>query len=153
MKQKAVVIETQGKYAVVEVSRAAMCDGCQKKGCVSHTCAAGALLGNSKKMSVQVRNPIGAAVGETVWVESADNKVLGYAALVFLMPVLVCCLLYVLTDAISDTQWIPYAGAAIGFVLSFGVLGWIEKHKKAEEPEIVITAAAPETGDIPEQEI
>jgi len=139
MKQKAIVRAAEGRYATVEVSRSAMCDGCVKQDCASHTCAAGAIFGSAKAISAKAKNPIGAAVGDTVWVESADRTVLGYAALVFLMPVLVCLLFYAAADALFLQEWIPYAAAVIGFAASFAVIGAVEKNKKNTEPEIVIT--------------
>ena len=142
MKQKALVISTAGKYAVVEVSRSTMCDGCVIQDCQGHTCAAGAIFGSAKTMTVKVKNPLGAEVGDTVWVESADSRVLGYAALVFLMPIAVCALLYAVADALFVQNWIPYLAAAIGFVGSFAMLGLLEKKKKKEEPEVVITEIA-----------
>ncbi|MBR5446559.1 MAG: SoxR reducing system RseC family protein [Clostridia bacterium] len=139
MKQKAIVRAAEGRYATVEVSRSAMCDGCVKQDCAGHTCAAGALLGSSKTMTAKAKNPLGASVGDTVWVESADKTVLGYAALVFLMPVVVCFLLYAAAEALFTTLWIPYAAAAFGFIASFAVIGFVEKKKKNAEPDIIIT--------------
>ena len=142
MKQKAVVLSTEGKYALVEVSRSAMCDGCVKQDCAGHTCAAGAIFGSAKSMTVRVRNPLHAQVGDTVSVESADKTVLGYAALVFLMPIAVCAVLYGAAQALTEIQWIPYAAAAVGFVGAFALLGGIEQKKKKAEPDIVITEIA-----------
>ena len=138
MKQKAVVKSTTGKYDMVEVSRSTMCDGCIKQDCQSHTCAAGAMFGSAKSMTVRVKNPLGASVGDTVWVESADRTVLGYAALVFLMPIVVCAVLYAAADALFVQNWIPYLAAAVGFVGAFSALGILERKKKKEEPDIVI---------------
>ena len=142
MKQKAVVKSTSGKYAVVEVSRSTMCDGCVKQDCQSHTCAAGAMFGSAKTMTVRVKNPLGAAAGDTVWVESADRTVLGYAALVFLMPIAVCAVLYAAADALFAPEWVAYLAAAVGFAGAFGILGILERKKKKEEPDIVITDIA-----------
>lgn len=139
MKQKAVVISTHKDCAMVEVTRSAMCDGCANQNCESHTCAAGAMFGSAKTMTVRAKNPIGATVGDTVWVETADSRVLTNAALVFLMPIVVCMVLYAIADALSSTTWIPYATAGVGFIGAFCVLGFIEKKKKKEEPDIVIT--------------
>lgn len=139
MKQKAVVKSIVAGYAMVEVARNSMCDGCVNQNCESHTCAAGAMFGSAKTMTVRAQDPLGAAVGDTVWVETADSRVLGNAALVFLMPIAVCMLLYAAADALFATDWIAYAAAGVGFVGAFGVLGLLEKKKKKEEPDIVIT--------------
>ena len=139
MRQKATVKSTAGRYAMVEVSRSTMCDGCVKQDCQSHTCAAGAMFGSAKTMTVRVKNPLGAAVGDTVWVESSDRTVLGYAALVFLMPIAVCAVLYAAADALFTQDWISYLAAAVGFAGAFAGLGILERKKRREEPDIVIT--------------
>lgn len=139
MRQKAIVKSVEGRYATVEVSRSAMCDGCANQDCSSHTCAAGALFGASKTMTARAKNPLGAVAGDTVWIESADKTVLGYAALVFLMPIVVCMILYAAADALSAAAWIPYAAASAGFAGSFVVIGMVEQKKRNEEPDVVIT--------------
>lgn len=139
MKQKAVVKSIFGDCAMVEVARNSMCDGCANRSCESHTCAAGAMFGSAKTMTVRAQNPMGAAVGDTVWVETADSRVLKNAALVFLMPILVCIILYAVTAALFSIDWIAYAAAGVGFVGAFCALGLLEKKKKKEEPDIVIT--------------
>ena len=144
MKQKAIVRAVNGRYATVEVSRSAMCDGCVKQNCTSHTCAAGAMFGSAKTMTAKAKNPLGAVVGDTVWVESADKTVLGYAALVFLMPIMICMLFYAAAEALFNTVGVSYAAAALGFAASFAVIGIVEKKKKNDEPDIVIIDIVPE---------
>ncbi len=146
MKQKAIVRETKGPYATVEVSRSSMCDGCVKQDCQSHTCAAGAMFGSAKTITARVKNPVGAAVGDTVWVESADGTVLGYAALVFLMPIAVCIFAWYVASLWGAPVWGTYAAAGAGFVLSFAAIGLVEKKKKASEPDLEITGYAEDAG-------
>ncbi len=139
MKQKAIVKEIDGQYAMVEVSRSAMCDGCVKENCESHTCAAGAMFASAKTITARAKNPVGARVGDAVWVESADEKVLIYAALVFLLPIAACIFCWALTSRLVDTEWIAYLTAGMGFALSLVGIGLLEKKKKKDEPDIVIT--------------
>ncbi len=147
MKQKAIVRETQGSYAIVEVSRSSMCDGCAKQNCADHnTCAAGAMFASAKTITARVKNPVGAAVGDIVWVESADGTVLTYAALVFLMPVAVCILAWYTASLLCAPVWGTYAAAGAGFVLSFMGIGLVEKKKKASEPDMEITGFVRDTG-------
>ncbi len=143
MKQKALVREVSGNCATIEVTRSAMCDGCVKRDCESHTCAAGALLGSAKTMTARAKNPVGATVGDTVWVESADKTVLGYAALVFLMPVVVCLCAWGIAERLGAPLWGSAVAAGGGFVLSFIVIALVEKRKKMGEPDIVITGVLP----------
>ncbi len=142
MKQKAIVRETKGAYAIVEVSRSSMCDGCVKQSCESHTCAAGAMFASARTITARVKNPVGAVVGDTVWVESTDRTVLAYAALVFLMPVAVCILAWYAASLLGAPVWGTYAAAGAGFLLSFLGIGLVEKKKKASEPDLEITGFA-----------
>ena len=104
------------------------------------------MFGSAKTMTVRVKNPLGASVGDTVWVESADGTVLGYAALVFLIPIVVCAVLYAAASALFTPIWVSCLAAAVGFVGSFALLGILERKKKRDEPDIVITdIAADET--------
>ncbi len=151
MKQKAVVKSIRKDCAMVEVTRNAMCDGCANQNCQSHTCAAGAMFGSAKTMTVRAQNPIGAKEGDTVWVETADSRVLQNAALVFLMPIAACAVLYAIAAALFAELWIAYTAAAVGFIGAFGVLGLVEKKKKKEEPDIVITRI--EDPDVPEVDL
>jgi len=148
MKQKATVIGIDGKYAIVEVSRSTMCEGCHKKDCESHTCEMGSIVGATKTMRARARNPVGAAEGQTVWVETEDKIVLRYAALVFIMPVLVSLLLYGIGSRIAPEGFLSMAMALAGFVISFLFIGWIEQKNRKKEPDIVITEIMEEKKDI-----
>ena len=104
MRQSATVVSTKGNIAEIRVERASMCDGCVHKNCDSHTCAAGGLLGAGKTMVTRAYNEIGARAGDVVTVETATKKVLSYAALVFLMPILVCAVFYAIGNAVFQIR-------------------------------------------------
>lgn len=80
MKQTAKVIEVNGNKATVEVERSSACAGCSE----SHNCIA-----CKKKIRVVADNPAGACVGDRVVIESESQRILGYAALVFVVPVII----------------------------------------------------------------
>ena len=139
MRQKALVITTYESYAVVEVSRVSMCDGCSQQTCNKHTCSAGKLFGTNKKITAIASNPIGAVAGESVWVETRESTLLITAALVFIMPILLSGLFYWIGERIVHTQIAGYCSAFIGFILAFVILSGIERYRKEKVPDIVIT--------------
>ena len=140
MKQKATVQELRGANALVSVRRASMCEGCEKNGGCSGSCAAGELLGANKTMTALARNPVGAVVGDTVEIESADHTVLGYAALVFLLPILLGALGYGIASVFGAGEGVCWLGALFGFALSFLLIVIIDRLKKKNgTPDIIIT--------------
>ncbi|MGN1345957.1 MAG: SoxR reducing system RseC family protein [Eubacteriales bacterium] len=147
MRQRAVVIGTRDHFAEIEVSRSTMCDGCEKNGGCSHACALSGIVAGSGKMRTTARNTIGAAVGDTVEVETASRTVLWYAALVFLMPIAVCALFYFLADAVWDSETIALIAAAVGFVLSFLGISVYDRSRKEAAPEIEIVAIVTHAGE------
>ncbi len=138
MRQRAVVTETKGKLAEIEVRRASMCDGCEKNGGCSHSCELSGIIAGSGTMRTTALNKIGAKPGDTVEVETESTKVLGYAALVFLLPVLVCAVFYFLTYTIASAEPPALIAAAVGFVLTFLGISVFDRQKKKKDPDIVI---------------
>lgn len=138
MRQRAVVIETEGKLAEIEVSRSTMCDGCQKNGGCGHHCELSGIVANSGKMRTTAQNKIGAEPGDTVEVETESTKVLGYAALVFMMPIFVCAVFYFIADAVFAGEAPALIAAAAGFVLSFLGISFVDRSKKKSLPDIAI---------------
>ncbi len=140
MKQKAKVLELKGNNAVVSVQRSSMCEGCEKQGGCGGSCAAGELLGASKTMTVLASNDIGAKEGDTVEVESESKTVLGYAALVFLFPIVMCALFYFAADAFGAGDAASILWGLVGFAISFLVVLVIDRIKKKKaKPDIQIT--------------
>ncbi len=139
MRQRAVVIYTKGNLAEIEVSRASMCDGCQKNsGCDHHCELTGLIAGSGKTMKTRAQNRIGAKPGDTVEVETESKKVLGYAALVFILPIVVCAVFYFLADAVFRSETYALIAAAAGFVLSFLGISVFDRSKKNSAPDIAI---------------
>lgn len=88
MRTKAIVTALQENgVATVSVERRAACDGCHKNADGS-TCSICTLLGGKNRTETKAKNTVGAAVGDVVEVESRSARMLGYAALVFLVPLL-----------------------------------------------------------------
>lgn len=112
------VIETKGNRAVVEVKRKSACEGCHKM-TTGEGCSVCSLLGSDKRFTAKADNRIGARVGDTVEVRSATSRVLMYSALVFLLPVLVGILFYILSGYIFDLELYRYLFLGGGFALCF----------------------------------
>ena len=117
MQTKATVIKTDRDRATVEVERQAACDGCHKN--KDGGCSICSLTGASKKFEAVAKNEIGAKVGDCVTVVTKTERVLGYAALVFLLPILVGVAFYFLAGIFTSTEMWHYAAMVLGFLLSF----------------------------------
>ena len=139
MRQRAVVVKTEGKIAEIEVSRASMCDGCQKNGGCEHHCElSGLIAGSGKTMKTTAQNKIGAEPGDTVEVETDSTKVLGYAALVFMMPIFVCAVFYFIADSVFTAEVPALIAAAAGFVLAFAGIYFFDRSRKKSLPDIAV---------------
>lgn len=132
MKQIAVVTEVSEGTAKVSVLR--------KEACAS--CSGRYFCGSSKKMESKVSDPIGVSVGDTVEVEARSGAMLGYAALLFLAPIILAASLYFALGRI-DGVW-QVLGAIVGFVLPYLVALVIEK-KTAFSLPIITRVETPKT--------
>lgn len=151
MQQRATVLEADGKIAVIKVSRASMCEGCHKMsgdgGCGGHCEITGLVAGNGKTMTARAQNSIGAAVGDRVEVESDSGRVIGYAALVFILPIIVCGLFYWLGSLIFDSTLGSVLVSVVGFVLTFALIAVFDKIKRNMLPDIKITKILEKASD------
>ncbi len=137
MRQRATVLKTEGNMALIRVSRATMCEGCEKNGGCSH-CHITGLVAGDNHMEARACNKIGASVGDTVEVESTGSTVLGYAALVFLLPILVCALFYFVSSALFQSALVGALAALGGFVLTFVLIALVDRRAAKKTPAIVI---------------
>lgn len=124
MRRDAIVIGTSGGEAEVSVLREEACAGCSGR----HIC------GSSKKLTIRVRNDIGAKAGDTVVIETSSTVLLGYTALLFLAPVLLGVMLYIIFIRLSSTA--AFLTGAAGFVLPYIAAFLIEKKTKISVPVI-----------------
>ena len=139
MKTKATVVEIiDPDIAVVSVERRAACDGCHKQ--AEGECSVCSLMASGKTMKARAYNAVGAAVGDTVVLESSSACVLGYAALVFLLPIVAVIGGYLLAGLWTDVQTWRYVCAGVLFVLSFVVIRLISSCHAKRAPDIVAVA-------------
>ena len=95
-----------------------------RKSACGHDCEECAGCGvTGAAVHARARNPIGAAPGQKVVVESSTKKMLRIVALVYLIPVVLFFLGYFAAMAATASVAVQYTAAAAGFVL--GILGAI----------------------------
>ncbi|MBO5327295.1 MAG: SoxR reducing system RseC family protein [Clostridia bacterium] len=140
MKTKATVVEIiSPDIAVVSVERRAACDGCHKaadgKGCSVCT-----LLGSKGETRARARNTVGAAPGDTVEVESRTKRIMGYAALVFLLPVALAIAAYLIGAKLSLGEGASLLLALAGLLLSFLLIFFYSKLVVSRRLDIEIVA-------------
>lgn len=82
-------------------------------------CSAGA---DVHEVSVVAENPLGAGVGDTVTVESSTGQVIGIAAVVYLLPILLFFGLYLVGAVLSLGSGVSLALGGVGFLASIGVI-------------------------------
>ena len=95
-----------------------------RKSACGHDCEECAGCGvTGAAVHARARNPIGAAPGQKVVVESSTKTMLRIVALVYLIPVVLFFLGYFAAMAATASVAVQYTAAAAGFVL--GILGAI----------------------------
>ena len=117
MQTRAVVVEVNGEYAVVETERTSACEGCHKA--TDGSCSVCTLMSSDRKLRTIATNPLGAKVGDRVTVESSTGRMLWYAVLIFVLPLLAALLGWVIGACFTQAPAWQFACAAFGFVVSF----------------------------------
>lgn len=124
---KVTALLPEAKAEVLVVRRSACSGDCHScGGCAAHT----------QSLRLTVRNPVGAAVGDAVCVESPSGTVLKAAALVYLLPLalfLVGCL-----AALPLGNWAAAVGCG-GFLLGLLPAFAYNRYMTKNPPEYVIT--------------
>ncbi len=140
MLQRATVVEVKDKYAVIEISRRSMCAGCEKNGDCGGHCDISGIIASDNKTRAEALNQIGAKVGDVVEADMAESDVLKYAAVVFILPIAVSAVFYLLFRQIfPSNEAASYIGAAAGFVLSFvGIAAFDRRRRKEHKVDITI---------------
>ena len=138
LEQVGVVVGVNGDTATVSFMRASACEGCHRH---AEGCSACSLLGGDRRHTARVKNPIGARTGERVRVVASEGRMLAYAALVFLFPLLLALLGYMLGVAIwgSGSLLAGLLGMA-GFVAAFLVTILVSHLVSLRSPDAEIIA-------------
>ena len=120
MRVKGTVVEiVSEEIAVVSVERRAACDGCHKAA-EDKGCSVCSLLGGNRESRSRALNRVGAMQGDTVALESRTSRILGYAALVFMLPVVLGLIGYLIGFyALHLGEWaiaLTFGGIVVSFL-------------------------------------
>jgi positive regulator of sigma E activity len=135
MEQIAKIIDVNENIATVEAVRSEACAGCHKS---EEGCAVCSIIGSDKTFRTDAVNAAGAKVGDTVKIYTPDSVSLGYAALIFIAPIIIAiCFYYAALMLFSASAEIAYICGGAGFVLSVLAVMLISKLKKT--PSVTVT--------------
>ena len=140
MKKTAEIVSIKGNIVKIKVERSSMCDGCAVKAQNGKcSCSHASMLGEAKSFVSDAVCDIPVNVGDKVIVETADSKVLRNAVLVFILPIVFFIAAYSIAISISSREGVAFVSAVIAFLLSFVIIGTVEKKKKNKLPDITVT--------------
>jgi sigma-E factor negative regulatory protein RseC len=126
LETRAVIVQTDGQYALVQANQANGCEQCNGKGC-----GAGKLsqLFCSKPREFQVENQINASVGDQVIISVAEGAVLRGIGMVYLLPLMLlfvgAMLGNIWAGQIGQRDGYAAVGALLGLAVGFVFAKWI----------------------------
>lgn len=131
LETRAVVVETDTRYAQVVASGGNGCSACDGKGCGSGKLTQ---LFCSRPRQFKVDNRIHAGVGDEVVISIPDGAVLRGIGLVYLLPLV----LLFAGAALADGQGDAYTaiGAFSGLVIGFALARWLSMRSVRQQPYI-----------------
>ena len=135
MKQKVMVLSTNGETAKVQYHRPTACHGdCSK-------CAGGCgAMAAQEEIVVTAQNLIGARVGDAVYIEGETKKVAWAILLVYVMPVVLFLIGYFLGQQWGHGNLIGILGFFLGLVLA--MLESRQQKKRGQEIQYRIVSFA-----------
>lgn len=116
MKSEGVVIRLDGDFAIVGVKRLSACDTCRAK-CGGH-------CDKASTVETKVKNELKAKVGDPVVLFTDTKKVLLYAFLVFLLPIITALTGYFILNAVSQSTTLSAICGVVLFALTFFII-WL----------------------------
>lgn len=127
MQQQAVVLTAAQDAATVAVRQQDACASCHA------TC-----VGCHQTLHVTAVNRVGAQVGDTVLLESSSARIIGMAASVFLLPLLLTFIAYAVVRLLSLPDPWSYATAAIVGALTFAAAATLWNRSLRQRPDLRI---------------
>jgi positive regulator of sigma E activity len=146
MKTKAKVVSLMGEIAEVESARTSACEGCHKAQ-EENGCSVCSLMGANRMIRAKAKNTVGAQLGDDVWIESNTSRMLWYAALVFLLPILLTLIGFGIAALFTASLGLRVAGGAVGFVISFVAVIIYSKAVEKTRCDIEITGVIASASD------
>ena len=119
MRTQATVVACDGAYILAACDRQSACQGCHKLENEGDCSICSLMSRGSAAMQTRAYNSIGASVGDVVILESKDSRMLSYAFLVFLLPILLFFGAYWALGRVFATDAYRALGAIVVFVISF----------------------------------
>ncbi|MBQ7335045.1 MAG: SoxR reducing system RseC family protein [Clostridia bacterium] len=144
MQTKAVVISVDGSYATVETERTSACDGCHKA--EEGGCSVCSLMGAGRKISAVAQNSVGANVGDVVLIESATGRMLWYAALVFILPLVIGLISGMVSTLFTEDLLLQIGIGAVGFIVCFVGIFIYSLHVKKDRCDIEVVEIVTKAG-------
>jgi sigma-E factor negative regulatory protein RseC len=137
LETRAIVVQTDNEFTLVQASVGNGCAACEGKGCGSGKLTQ---LFCSKPRQFKVDNRINAGVGDEVIVAAPDGAVLRGISLVYLLPLVLLFAGATLAGswAVQDAQRDGYAaaGALSGLVVGFVIAKWLLMREARQQPYI-----------------
>lgn len=119
------VLKVDKEFATVGVKRQTACDTCRAQ-CGGH-------CDKASTVETVVKNTLGARVGDRVRLYSRTSTVLGYAALIFIVPIVMAALGYLLGYLIRLSTPLCAVLALTAFFLTYAVITLVYKNRKSYE--------------------
>ena len=130
LETRAIIVQTEGQFAQVQVSQADGCEQCNGKGCGTGKLSQ---LFCSKPRQFQVDNQINASVGDQVIISVAEGAVLRGIGLVYLLPLMLLLVGAVIGNSLAEQaeQRDSYSavGALLGLVAGFVFAKWMSSRQ------------------------
>lgn len=130
LETRAVVVQTNKVFALVQASGTNGCSACEGKGCGSGKLTQ---LFCSKPREFKVDNRINAAVGDEVIVSVPDGSVLRGIGLVYLLPLALMFAGAMLLGAWAESDAYRALGALLGLVVGFAFVKWLSTRRAGRQ--------------------
>lgn len=135
MTAKCTVISVDGNMATVRAERKSACAECHAQG---KACAACDIFLGDDKFECKAYNRINAKVGDEVIVQASSGYVIASAALLFILPLAIAAICYVIALCLKLNEYAPLFAIG-GVVVSYAVIFITERSAKKKHDRMIIT--------------
>lgn len=130
MRESGTVVKTDSKLATVRIERHSACGKCGMCG----------MSDKNKHIDFNIVNSLQAKVGDKVEIEVHDVNSFKIAAIVYVIPLAIALLGFLVTFLCKLPDWAMIIGFVVGLVIGFAIVALIDKHKRhkwLDTPEMV----------------